>query len=89
MGLCKFKDALGKPKEGIHSYRIFNIAIMDVIFTFILAYIISLVFNMNYLISLLLTFILGFVLHYLFCVDTTINTFVYDLFKNKDKLNSI
>ena len=39
--LCKYKDALGKPKTGIHSYRIFNIAIADVIMTIIAALIIS------------------------------------------------
>ena len=42
MNLCKYKDALGKPNVGIHSYQIFNIAIADVIMTFIGAFIISL-----------------------------------------------
>ena len=32
---CKYKDALGKPKEGLHSYRVFNISIIDVLLTFI------------------------------------------------------
>ena len=31
--LCKYKDILGKPGQGVHSYRIFNIAIVDVILT--------------------------------------------------------
>ena len=30
---CKYKDLFGKPGEGVHSYRIFNIAIVDVILT--------------------------------------------------------
>jgi len=38
-GLCKYKDILGKPGEGIHSIRLFNVAIMDVLFTIIGAYI--------------------------------------------------
>jgi hypothetical protein len=38
MDLCKYKNILGVPGQGPHSYRIFNIAIVDVILTIILAY---------------------------------------------------
>ena len=31
--LCKYKNALGVPGKGIHSYRICNLAIVDIIFT--------------------------------------------------------
>ena len=34
---CKYKDSLGKPKTGLHRYRVFNIAIVDVIFTILFA----------------------------------------------------
>ena len=34
---CKYKDSLGKPKKGLHSYRVFDIAVIDVLFTLILA----------------------------------------------------
>ena len=34
---CKYKDALGKPNEGLHSYRVFNISIIDVLLTILLA----------------------------------------------------
>jgi len=34
---CKYKDSLGIPKKGLHSYRVYDIAIMDVLFTFLLA----------------------------------------------------
>ena len=34
---CKYKDIFGKPKEGVHSYRIMNIAIVDVLATILLA----------------------------------------------------
>ena len=37
---CKYKDLLGKVKTGLHSYRIFDIAIVDVLLTFLAAYII-------------------------------------------------
>ena len=41
-GLCKYKDVL-ESGEGIHSIRLFNVAIMDVLFTIIGAYIIHLI----------------------------------------------
>ena len=31
-GLCRYKNALGRPGKGIHSYRIANIAVVDVTF---------------------------------------------------------
>ena len=33
-GLCKYKNALGRPGKGIHSFRIANIAVVDVLLTF-------------------------------------------------------
>ena len=35
MSLCKYKNIFGEPNTGIHSVRIFNIAIFDVISTII------------------------------------------------------
>ena len=75
--LCKYKNALGEPKKGVHSYRIFNIAIVDVLLTIIASLIISYSFNYNFLIVLLLLFLLGIVLHYIFCVNTTINKLLF------------
>ena len=49
MNLCKYKNILGKPNKGIHSYRIFNIAIADVIMTIIAAFLISYFFNFLFL----------------------------------------
>jgi hypothetical protein len=54
--LCKYKDILGKPKTGIHSYRIFNIAIADLI---IASLIISYFFKFNFWITLIILFLLG------------------------------
>jgi hypothetical protein len=71
-GLCRYKDILGIPGKGIHSYRIFNVAIMDVIMTVIASYIISLIFRISFLWSFVFLFILGEILHYVFCVPTTI-----------------
>jgi hypothetical protein len=76
--LCQYKDILGKPGQGIHSYRIFNIAIVDVLLTIIGAYVIYLFFpKINYFVILILFFILGIILHKIFCVRTTIDKYLF------------
>ena len=77
MNLCKYKDALGKPDVGIHSYRIFNIAIADVIMTFIAAFIISYFYNISFIKTSIFLFILGIILHRIFCVKTTIDKLLF------------
>ena len=77
---CKYKNIFGKVNTGIHSYRIFNISIVDVVFTIIGAYIIYFFFpRYNYFYILLGLFILGIICHRIFCVRTTIDKL---LFKN-------
>ena len=77
MNLCQYKDSLGIPGKGIHSYRIFNIAIMDVIMTIIAAYFISFLVKKSFLFILLFLFLLGIFLHHLFCVRTTVDKFLF------------
>lgn len=77
---CPFKEfsnIFGKPNEGVHSYRIFNIAIVDVIATLLGGLLISYLFNINYFIVITVLFLLGIVLHRLFCVNTTINKLIF------------
>ena len=40
---CKYKDIFGKVGQGTHSRRLFNIAIVDLIVTIIIAFIIHLI----------------------------------------------
>jgi len=80
MSFCPFKkysEIFGKPNKGVHSYRFFNLAIVDIIMTIIGAIIISLIFKINFFISFLFLFLLGIVLHRLFCVNTTINKMIF------------
>ena len=77
MNLCKYKNILGVPGQGPHSYRIFNIAIIDVILTIILAYIISYLFKISFVKTSITLFILGILLHRLFCVRTTIDKLLF------------
>jgi hypothetical protein len=80
MDLCKYKNALGEPGKGIHSYRLFGVAIADVIMTIIGAWLISYFFKLSFVKTLIVLFLLGIILHQLFCVRTTVDKI---LFPNK------
>jgi uncharacterized membrane protein len=77
MDLCKYKNALGIPGKGIHSYRLFGVAIADVIMTIIGALLISFFFKTNFLYTLITLFLLGIFLHRFFCVRTTIDKLLF------------
>ena len=77
MSWCQYKDILGKPGKGIHSYRLFGVAIADVIMTLIAAYIIAYMFKIRFYYVAICLFILGIVLHRAFCVKTTIDTLLF------------
>jgi hypothetical protein len=78
VNLCKYKDILGKPNQGVHSYRIFNIAIVDVLLTILGAYILSIFTNYKFIYTLIGMFILGIILHRLFCVRTTVDKLLFN-----------
>ena len=73
----QYSGILGKPGKGVHSIRIFNLAIVDIILTFIGAYFISRFLKKDYWITLLLFFISGIILHRIFCVRTTIDKLLF------------
>ena len=81
--MCKYKDIFGKPGTGIHELRLFNIAIMDVLFTIIGSIIISKFIKISYhpilniIIISLFFFLLGILLHRLFCVKTTLDKILF------------
>jgi len=75
--LCSYKNLLGISGKGIHSYRIFNIAIADVIMTIIGAYLISWGFKLNFWLVLIILFLTGIILHHIFCVKTTIDKLIF------------
>jgi hypothetical protein len=76
--LCQYKDIFGKVGEGIHSYRIFNISIVDVLLTILGAYIIYIFLpKYNFFVILISLFILGIFLHHIFCVKTTVDKLLF------------
>lgn len=75
--LCQYKDTFGEPGKGLHSYRIFNIAIVDVIFTILAGYLLSFYIG-TFRNNVIFLFLLGILLHKIFCVDTTINKLIFN-----------
>jgi len=76
--LCEYSDIFGNPSEGIHKYKFMDIAIVDVIATFILSYGLHKIFKeISYLKMTAILFIVGIILHELFCVKTTVNKFLF------------
>ena len=77
-GLCRYRNALGKPGKGIHSFRIANIAVADVLLTFLLAYVLWVILEKyNYWIILYFCFLVAVILHRIFCVKTTADKFLF------------
>jgi hypothetical protein len=83
--LCEYKGLFGEPGTGLHSYRIMNIAVVDVLSTLILAFVIH-QFILEGLLDIhwisiwwviLGCFILGIISHRLFCVRTTIDKLLF------------
>jgi len=77
MSLCKYKNILGKPGMGFHSYRIFGLAGYDILGTLLISLVIW--YLSSYKVSFLVIFFglwgFGIFLHYIFCVKTPITKF--------------
>jgi len=67
----------GEPNTGIHSRRMFNIAVWDVVLTFIGALLFYARYRTNLLFTIICFFVFGIVIHRLFCVRTTIDKLLF------------
>jgi hypothetical protein len=72
MGLCKYRDIFGKVGTGVHSIRLFNIAVVDTLLTLLLAYVISRYFKINLLLIFFILLVASILIHRAFCVETTL-----------------
>ena len=75
--LCRYKDIFGRPREGAHAYRIFDIAVADVAATVVVAFLIARVFGFSLWKSLVVLFIVGIISHRAFCVRTTVDKWIF------------
>jgi hypothetical protein len=77
---CEYSTILGKVNQGIHRYRFFNLAIMDVLMTFIGSYFLQKIYfkKYSYIQVTIGLFLLGIILHRIFCVRTTIDKLLFN-----------
>lgn len=75
--LCPYKYMFGEPNTGVHAHRFFNLAIVDVLSTIVVAYGISEYFKKDFKEVLIALFLLGIIMHRIFCVRTTIDKFLF------------
>ena len=77
--LCKYRDMFGKPREGVHQYRLFDVAIVDTVLALLLAWAVSVATSWSLWACILGTLLAGIVVHRLFCVRTKIDGFLEKL----------
>lgn len=75
--LCEYRHIFGIEGQGAHSYRLFNIAVVDTLLTILGAWLIARYTKMPFLFVLVLVLILGTIVHRVFCVKTTITKIVF------------
>jgi hypothetical protein len=67
----------GKPGEGVHAIRVFDIAIIDVLATLLVAIVITLLTGWNLFAVSICLFVIGIVAHRLFCVKTKVDRLIF------------
>ena len=77
--LCQYRDALGKPREGVHRYRILDVAVVDVVLTLLVAWAVSVGTQWPFWACALGLFLVGIVAHRAFCVHTKVDQFLEKL----------
>ena len=75
---CEYRHIFGVEGEGIHSYRILNLAVVDVALTILAGWFISWKWKKNIYVVWICLFFLGIILHRIFCVNTTLNKIIFN-----------
>ena len=75
--LCPYREVFGRVGEGVHAYRMFNIAIVDVVATILVAVLLHWWCKLDVFILLGLFFLLGILAHRAFCVRTTVDRWLF------------
>ncbi len=73
MLFCSYKNIFGKPKTGIHQYRIFGMAFFDILGLIIITILISKYLDVNFIYTLIFMILITILIHWLFCVTTAAN----------------
>jgi hypothetical protein len=67
---CPYANIFGVPGEGVHSSRIFGLATVDIVATFIIAALTSWFTKSKYIVNLFGWLVLGEILHFVFGTPT-------------------
>lgn len=82
MSLSQYRDVLGKPNQGMHSYRLGPFAAVDLIGTVLIGALLGYYFVSpdvsGILIGFLFLLMLGIIFHSIFSVDTALNIRLFD-----------
>ena len=73
----KNKKIFGIVNKGIHKYKIFNIAIFDLLFTLINALIISFYIKKSFITIFILLFLISIIVHRIKGIRTTIDKLLF------------
>ena len=68
----QYKNIFGLPNEGVHSYRVFDLPIIDYIGAIIIALIITFMTKIPFELVIIIVLIIGVICHYLFGVETNL-----------------
>jgi hypothetical protein len=77
MSLCKYKEAFGKPGEGIHRFRIYDFSVVDILVTLLGASLISYFSGVSLRYVIPFTFVFGVFVHRMLCVRTTVDRMLF------------
>lgn len=67
----------GAPRTGVHSFRIFDFAVVDIIASLLLAALISYITTMSFWVSIPLVIVLGIITHRALGIDTKLNMMLF------------
>jgi hypothetical protein len=73
--LSEYKNILGAPRTGLHSYRILDTAMIDYVDTILMSFAMAYFTKVPLVLSTIIMFILGILVHLLFGLET--NTVKY------------
>ena len=74
--LCRYADVFGPPRTGVHSYRLFDVALVDAALAVLLA-LFLVRRGVSPVSACLGTFVAGVVAHRLFCVRTKVDSVLF------------
>lgn len=74
---CPYKNLFGPVGTGVHSIRVMNIAIVDVIATILGAMVVSKFGGYPFPQTILVLFIIGIISHRIFCVRSTVDKLLF------------